>query len=99
MPPAMIENPVERGEKPRPPSQIRQTAARSERVERAGLDQAFKDLLVHESEIDLLGQFEERVDPAAQRLSSREDRLNRALTRALDRPQAKPHAIRLDRER
>ena len=97
MPSAVIEDPVERGEQSRPPRQIDRMAARRERVERAGLDQAFEDLLVHEPQVDVFGQLEQRRDTATERLSSGQDGLNRALARAFYRAKAKAHAVRLDR--
>jgi hypothetical protein len=99
LPASVVQDPVQTGQEPRPPGQIALLSLRRERIERAGLDQAFEHLLVHEPEVDVLGQREERVDPAAQRLAGLENRPNRPFPRALDRAQAETHALRLDDER
>ncbi len=69
-----------------------------ERIERAGLDQAFEHPLVHQAKIGLLAERVQRVD-AAELLAHGENRLDGAFADVLHGAQPEAHAVLRDRER
>ena len=68
-----------------------------QRVERAGLDQAFEHPLVDQPLVDVLAQREQRID-AAELLAHVEHRQDRPLADVLHRAQAEADALLLDGE-
>ena len=68
---AVLERPVDGGEQPRARAARLASAAARERVERARLDQALEHPLVHQPQIDVLAQREERSIAASSRAARR----------------------------
>ena len=80
VPAAVLDAPVDGGEEPGARADGGARCRRRERVERAGLDQAFEHALVDEPQVDVLAERVERVD-APELLADAEHREDRALAR------------------
>src|SRR5688572_15883117 len=89
---AVIEDAIAAGQDARPPLQIAVRPARREAVESARLNQTFEHLLVHQAQIEMLGQREQRCD-FAHRLAGGEQRADRAFAGALDSTETEAHTL------
>ena len=88
---AMLQRAIDGGKEPGAANR-RRLVAGDEGVERSSLDEALEDALVDQTQIDVLAQRVERVDPAAL-LADGEHRQHGALPHVLDGAEAKSYAV------